>query len=135
MNCCSCPRRLQGKQMVSGNIICSGEHWGFIDFELAERNARIYDPIYAATAILSESFGMDNEDWLEHYRQILRGYDSVAHLTEEEREAVPYILLANQFVCVAWFAEQEKYAEILEINKRMTLWLIEKFGELKSAEA
>ena len=28
-------------------------------------------------------------------------------------------------------AEQDKYAEIFEINKRMTLWLIEKFEELK----
>ena len=28
-------------------------------------------------------------------------------------------------------AEQDNYAEIFEINKRMTLWLIEKFEELK----
>ena len=52
-------------------------------------------------------------------------------MTREERNAIPYVVLANQFVCVAWFAEQDKYAEIFEINKRMTLWLIEKFEELK----
>lgn len=98
---------------------------------MAERNARIYDPCYAATAVLSESFCINNEGWLEIYREILRGYDSVAHLTREERSAIPYVLLANQFVCVAWFAEQDKYAEIFETNKRMTLWLMEKFEELK----
>ena len=42
----------------------------------------------------------------------------------------PHVLLANQFVCVAWFAEQEKYAEILEINKKMTVWLMEIFDRL-----
>jgi hypothetical protein len=55
----------------------------------------------------------------------------VAHLSSDERKAIPYMILANQFVCVAWFSEQDKYAEIFEINKRMTAWLIEKFEELK----
>ena len=59
------------------------------------------------------------------------GYDSVAHLTDDERNAIPYVILANQFVCVAWFAEQDKYAELLETNKKMTLWLIRKLEELK----
>ncbi len=114
-----------------GNIICADDQWGFIDFELAERNVRIYDPCYAATAVLSETFGQNNDKWLEIYRDIICGYDSVAHLTDKERRAIPYVILANQFVCVAWFAEQDKYAEILETNKKMTAWLIEKLEELK----
>ena len=125
------PRQIIHRDPNPGNIICSHDQWGFIDFELAERNARIYDPCYAATAVLSETFGQNNDRWLEIYRDIICGYDSVAHLTEAERRAIPYIILANQFVCVAWFSEQDKYAEIFEVNKRMTTWLIEKFQELK----
>ena len=125
------PRQIIHRDPNPGNIICSHDQWGFIDFELAERNARIYDPCYAATAVLSETFGQHNDKWLEIYRDILWGYDSVARLTEEERKAIPFIILANQFVCVAWFAEQDKYAELFEINKRMTAWLIGKFDELK----
>ena len=68
---------------------------------------------------------------MNRYRDILWGYDSVAKLTDAERKAIPYIILANQFVCVAWFAEQDKYAELYETNKRMTAWLLERFGELK----
>ena len=117
--------------MTTSRTICAEDQWGFIDFELAERNARIYDPCYAATAVLSETFGQDNAGWLEIYRDIICGYDSVAHLTDAERKAIPYIILANQFVCVAWFAEQDKYAEIFETNKRITAWLIEKMEELK----
>ena len=125
------PRQIIHRDPNPGNIICADDQWGFIDFELAERNARIYDPCYAATAVLSETFGEDNGKWMDIYRDIIWGYDSVAKLTEEERQAIPYIILANQFVCVAWFSEQDKYAEIFEINKKMTAWLISKMGELK----
>ena len=114
-----------------GNIIRAEDQWGFIDFELSERNVRIYDPCYAATAVLSETFGAANDRWLDILHDILNGYDSVAKLTEDEQKAIPYVILANQFVCVAWFAEQEKYAELFEINRKMTAWLLEKFRELR----
>ena len=126
------PRQIIHRDPNPGNIICNQDQWGFIDFDLAERNARIYDPCYAATAVLSERFGKDNEKWLAVYRNIICGYDSVAHLTDEERKAIPHVILANQFVCVAWFAGQDKYAELFGTNKKMTLWLIDRFEELKS---
>lgn len=125
------PRQIIHRDPNPGNIICADDQWGFIDFDLSERNVRIYDPCYASTAVLSERFGQDNDNWLEIYRDIICGYDSVTHLTAEERKAIPYVILANQFVCVAWFAGQDKYAELFETNKQMTLWLMEKFEELK----
>ena len=125
------PRQIIHRDPNPGNIICAQGQWGFIDFELAQRNARIYDPCYAATAILSESFGRDNGSWLEIYRNIIHGYDSVVSLTAQEWQAIPYILLANQLVCVAWFSQQAQYAELLETNKRMTKWLLAHFEELK----
>ena len=128
----SLPRQIIHRDPNPGNIICSQDRWGFIDFDLAERNARIYDPCYAATAVLSETFGQDNDRWMEIYRDIICGYDSVVKLTEDEREAIPYIILANQFVCVAWFSEQDKYADVFETNKHMTAWLIGKLEELKN---
>jgi len=126
------PRQLIHRDPNPGNILRSQEQWGFLDFELAERNARIYDPCYAATAVLSETFGDSNEAWLDIYRDIIWGYDSVAKLTEAERKAIPYVILANQFVCVAWFAGQDKYAEIFETNRSMTEWLMEQFEALKN---
>ena len=125
------PRHMIHRDPNPANIICSDTQWGFIDFDLAERNARIYDPCYAATAVLSETFGQGNVPWLEIYRNIICGYDSIVHLSEEERSAIPYIILANQLVCVAWFAGQDKYAELFDTNKKMTHWLISHFEELK----
>ena len=124
------PRQIIHRDPNPGNIICADDQWGFIDFDLSERNVRIYDPCYAATAVLSECFGKDDEKWMEMYRNIICGYDSVAHLTDDERKAVPYVILANQLVCVAWFAGQDKYAELFKTNKRMTEWLLSKFEEL-----
>lgn len=127
------PRQIIHRDPNPGNIIRSGEKWGFLDLELSEQNIRIFDPCYAATAVLSETCGDGDrmEAWLDLYRNILLGYDAVAKLTPEEWQAAPYVVLANQLVCVAWFAEQEKYAELLETNKRMTRWMAEQFADLK----
>jgi Ser/Thr protein kinase RdoA (MazF antagonist) len=103
--------------------------------DIPQRNARIFDPIYASTAVLSETFSnwddAMGERWLRLYRNILWGYDAVNPLTDAEKKAAPLVLLANQMICVAWFSTQEKYPEAYDANKRMTRWLIDKLDELK----
>lgn len=125
------PRQIIHRDPNPGNMIRDADQWGFIDFDIAERNVRIYDPCYAATAVLSETFGENHDKWLDIYRDIITGYDTVVHLIDLEKKAISYVILANQFVCVAWFAEQEKNKEIFEINKQMTSWLISKMDELR----
>ena len=114
--------------------IMLNDKWGFIDFELSERNVRIFDPCYAATAILSESFESGNEEklakWIEIYKNIMYGYDDVVKLTEEEKKAVPYVILSNQLLALAWFEGQEKFQEIYETNKRMTEWMLSVWSKL-----
>ena len=108
----SLPRQIIHRDPNPGNIVADGTAIGFVDFDLSERNVRIFDVCYAATAVLSESFGRDDGKWLEFLRDIIRGYDCIACLTEEERRAIPYVILANQLICVAWFEEQENYKDL-----------------------
>ena len=123
----SLPAQIIHRDLNPGNLVREGETWGFLDFELSQRSIRIYDVAYAATAVLSETFAQGPEGWLDHYHALVVGYDAAAHLTEAEREAMPYVLLANQMVCVAWFAGEEKYRDLFETNKRMTAWLLAQF--------
>ena len=121
------PRQIIHRDPNPSNIILAKDKWGFIDFELSEENARIFDPCYAATAILSESFEEGNEEkllaWVEVMKEIMYGYDSVVKLTDSEKKAIPYMILANQFVSMAFFAGKDKYEELYRTNKAMTEWI------------
>ena len=131
----SLPKQIIHRDPNPGNMILSEDKWGFIDFELSERNVRIFDPCYAATAILSETYVAGDEqkmkEWVDIYKDILCGYDTVVQLSKEEKQAVPYVVLSNQLLALAWFADQDKYREIYEINRKMTEWMLEHFEQLK----
>ena len=120
----SLPQQIIHRDPNPGNIILCGDNWGVLDFDLSERNIRIFDPCYAATAILSESFEADNTDklnqWMMIYKNILYGYDEVVKLSDNEWKAIPYVVITNQLISTAWFSEQEKYGELYETNKKMT---------------
>lgn len=130
----SLPQQIIHRDPNPGNIILNGDNWGILDFDLSEKNIRIFDPCYAATAILSESFENDKFDklnqWVEIYKNILYGYDEVAKLSDNEWTAIPYVIITNQFISTAWFSEHEKYKELYEINKKMTVWMLENFDNM-----
>ena len=126
------PQQIIHRDPNPGNLICTDQGISFVDFELSQRNVRIYDPCYAATAVLSESLGeKDPEQWLEVYRAILSGYDSTVGLTGQERRAAGYVVLMNQLICTVWFSQQEKYKELYHTNRDMTAWLAKHLEELK----
>ena len=128
------PQQIIHRDPNPGNIILSDDNWGILDFDLSEKNIRIFDPCYAATAILSESFENDNLDklsqWVVIYKNILYGYDEVAKLSDHEWKAIPFVMITNQFISTAWFSEQEKYKDIYEINTKMTEWMLENFESM-----
>ena len=130
----SLPQQIIHRDPNPGNIILCGGNWGVLDFDLSERNIRIFDPCYAATAILSESFEADNTDklnqWIMIYKNILYGYDEVVKLSDNEWKAIPYVVITNQLISTAWFSEQEKYRELYETNKKMTEWMLQNFDDM-----
>lgn len=130
----SLPQQIIHRDPNPGNIILSENNWGILDFDLSERNIRIFDPCYAATAILSESFDENNTDklnqWIMIYKNILRGYDEVVNLSDDEKKAIPYVVITNQLISTAWFSENKKYIELYETNKKMTKWMLHNFDKL-----
>lgn len=102
---------------------------GFIDFEITEVNVRIFDPCYAATAILSDSFheidNMGRKRWTDIFQNIVAGYDSIAHLNEEEIEAIPYVIYSIQLIFIAYCEGIDKLKELSITNQKMFRWLLE----------
>ena len=130
----SLPQQIIHRDPNPGNFILCGNNWGVLDFDLSERNIRIFDPCYAATAILSESFEADNIDklkqWLTIYKNIMYGYDEVVKLSDDEWKAIPYVVITNQLISTAWFSEQENYRELYETNKKMVEWMLDNFNDM-----
>ncbi len=129
------PRQLIHRDIHPGNILMDGENFsGFLDFELGEKNIRLFDPCYCLTGILSENLpycqsAPDNK-WFLLYKSLLHGYNSVCPLTDEEKEAAPYVVFTNQMICVAYFGGIPKYQELAATNRRMFAWLWERRAEL-----
>lgn len=122
------PRAIVHRDPNPGNLIDAPDGVGFTDFDLVERSVRIFDPCYAVTAVLSETFGRDELPWESVWpifaKAVLAGYDRVSPLTEAEWAAVPTMLAGNELLCLAAFAGSSKYRDVFEANRRMLAWLL-----------
>ena len=64
------PKQLVHRNPHPGNILFeNGEVSGIIGFDLSEINIRLWDPIYCATGIMSETGEENHEKWAEHPRR------------------------------------------------------------------
>ncbi|MCL1951825.1 MAG: helix-turn-helix domain-containing protein [Oscillospiraceae bacterium] len=122
------PKQLIHRDPNPSNILFhNGEVSGFIDFDLSERNIRLWDPCYCATGLLSEWRGVKDiqAKWPALLEGILRGYDSVNPLTPEEKRAVFHVLCAIQMVCAAYFegVDDPHYRELAKTNREMLVYI------------
>ena len=128
------PKQLIHRNMNLSYIYLNGDTMaGVTDFELSEYCIRLFDVCYAATGILSENFidtAETMEQWLKLYQNIVRGYDEVVGLTEEEKQVLPYVVFSIQLICVAYFADKEEFAELAKVNEKMLERLMEYRKEL-----
>ena len=123
------PKQIIHRNMNLSYVYLTGEEMvGVTDFELSEYSIRLFDVCYAATGILSENFADTDENmqkWLELYQSIVTGYNEVIELTEEEKQALPYVVFSIQLICVAYFADKEQFAELAKVNEKMLARLME----------
>lgn len=125
------PKQLIHRDPNPCNILfCGGEVSGFTDFELSERNVRLWDPCYCATGILSEQRNTENayDKFPIILENILKGYDSVNPLTTEEKQAVYYVICSIQMICVAYFESVNEYKDLAKINREMLMYIVERKG-------
>ena len=122
------PKQLIHRDPNPSNILFSnGEVSGFIDFDLSERNLRLWDPCYCATGILSEWRGVENiyEKWIDIFYGIIRGYDSVSTLTQEEKDSIYNVICSIEMICAAYFESIDEYKELAKTNREMFAYVVE----------
>jgi Ser/Thr protein kinase RdoA (MazF antagonist) len=121
------PRQLIHRDIHPGNMLFQNNILtGYIDFDLSQINARIFDVCY-----MSLSFLVGNTDdldkttkWFEILKNLVGGYSSVSSLSNDEKKAIPIMMVAIEMLFIAYFTnnEEEEYAD--EAAK-MLLWLWE----------
>ena len=128
------PKQLIHRDPNPSNILFDGgDVSGFIDFDLSERNVRLWDLCYCSTGILCEWRGVDgiHEKWPDILAGILQGYDSVNPLTDEEKQAIYYVICSIQMICVAYFESVGELKELAKTNREMLQFIIEQEAKIK----
>lgn len=126
-------RHVIHRDMHPGNIIVRDQAVvGFIDFDISERNARIFDLCYCATAILSGAKEeVQKQMWFDLLQQLILGYDSVNPLSETEKQSMVYVIDSIQMIFIAWLDGKDEYRELAMINRAMLVWLYEHRQKIK----
>ena len=102
----SLPRQIIHRDLHPQNFLFEGDALtGFIDFELSQRNVRIFDPCYCATSILMSAIKQEEllGKWTEVYRAVMNGYNSSCSLLAVEKEAAWYVLLAIEIIYIGYW--------------------------------
>ncbi len=134
------PVQLIHRDVHFGNFLFSkGKFSGYIDFDLSQRNIRIFDLCYFLLGLLSEEekFRMAEREWFEFLPYVFQGYEKILQLSGAERKAVPYVMECIELLFVSWFDGEEDFlcardaCQIFEFVKRSEeqIWnCIEKNG-------
>ncbi len=86
-------------------LFSEGNFTGYLDFDLSQKNIRIFDLCYFLAGLLAEEgdTAFTKEEWLRAVKAALEGYESVSGLTAEEKRAVPWVMEAIEILFAAFF--------------------------------
>lgn len=106
------PVQLIHRDIHFGNFLfAEGVFSGYIDFDLSQRNIRIFDLCYFLLGLLAEEdSSLTEEDWFLYLKDLFEGYESVLELTSGEKEAVPCVMECIELLFTAYFANEKDQA-------------------------
>lgn len=100
------PKQLIHRDVHFGNFLFfEGNLSGFIDFDLSQRNIRIFDICYFLTGLLAEETenAFTQKEWIESVKSVIAGYESIIPLSAKEKEAIPCVMKCIEILCAAYF--------------------------------
>lgn len=100
------PRQLIHRDIHFGNILFDkGILSGYIDFDLSQKNARIFDICYFLTGLLvdHEKKKDDVEKWCHIVSMFIKGYEEKNPLTKLEKDSIACLMKNIEILFVAYF--------------------------------
>ena len=104
------PVQLIHRDVHFGNFLFdNGEFCGYIDFDLSQRNIRIFDLCYFLLGLLSEEekLKIGEEQWFAMVQNVFAGYGGKIELSAAEKQAVPCVMECIELLFTAWFEESK----------------------------
>lgn len=106
------PVQLIHRDVHFGNFLFNqGDFSGYIDFDLTQKNIKIFDLCYFVLSVLSEKekFEITEEKWFAFTKNVFAGYNKNLALTTEEKESAVFVMECIELLFLAYFEEQEDY--------------------------
>ena len=131
------PRQLIHRDIHLGNLLfMDNEFSGYLDFDISQKNIRLFDICYLGVSMLVENYQDKNrfDMWRQIFRGIINGYEKLFKLTRNEIEAIPYMFVLIEVLFVSFFSKIEQteisancvdMAEWLYTNKDVLINLIQ----------
>jgi Ser/Thr protein kinase RdoA (MazF antagonist) len=132
----SLPRQVIHRDTHLANLLfMDGQFTGWLDFDITQRNVRLFDLCYMGAAMLVVNYKDENlvEKWTEAFCGILTGYDKKTVLTDKEIKAVPYLFVIIELIFATFYStvgEAETSVSCIEFAN----WIYEhreKIGEVR----
>lgn len=106
------PKQLIHRDVHFGNFLFSeGDLSGYIDFDLSQRNIRIFDICYFLTGLLAEETkdAFTKKEWTESVRAAIAGYEGITRLSAEEKAGIPCVMECIEILFAAYFIGMEDF--------------------------
>lgn len=104
------PKQLIHRDVHSGNFLFENDIFsGYIDFDLSQKNIRIFDLAYFLAGLLTEENGiiLNENEWLEIIKNVIKGYESKIKLLQKELEALSFVMESIELLFAAYFISVE----------------------------
>lgn len=101
----SLPRQLIHRDVHYENFLFyEGRLSGYIDFDLSQRNIRIFDLCYFLAGLLAEEMQepFTKEEWRKNAAAAIAGYESIEKLSVLERAALPCVMECIEILFAAY---------------------------------
>ena len=99
------PRGIIHRDVHLGNFLFEDNKFsGYIDFDLSQKNIRIFDLCYFMLGLLLEEENrVDENNWFEFLSSLVKGYSNLITLSEEEKKSIATVMQCIELLFVAYF--------------------------------